>query len=161
MHLGGGQKRGRHGWQSKWCVEQNSTQLLPVLKSLCQTALLPEAQSLINLSSYLIPTRPALASPVPFPGAPRPTDLNALSQSTPPPESTLTKDDLVDLSELYHDLIRICERAEKRGVKIILDAEYRFVVCTSKCQAADLRVPLPQLVSGKNWLNRVIFNHTC
>lgn len=90
-----------------------------------QTALLPDAQSLINLSSYLVHSRPTLPTPIAFPDVPRFSDLDVLSRPTPPSGSKLTPEDLVALSELYSDLTRVCERAAQRGVKIIIDAEYR------------------------------------
>jgi proline dehydrogenase len=31
------------------------------------------------------------------------------------------------LKELHEDLIKICTRARERGVKVIIDAEYRYV----------------------------------
>ncbi|KAJ8088823.1 hypothetical protein PM082_014069 [Marasmius tenuissimus] len=88
------------------------------------TALLPEAQSLINLSKYLTDTRSPL--PVPFPGCPRSTDLDVLHEHNPTRRGPLTDDDIVALRELYSDLRRICTRAQERGVKIILDAEYSW-----------------------------------
>jgi proline dehydrogenase len=39
--------------------------------------------------------------------------------------SPLTSADITALKELYEDLFRICTRAQERGVKIIIDAEYR------------------------------------
>lgn len=37
------------------------------------------------------------------------------------------KEDLEALRELKDDLYRVCTRAKERGVKIIIDAEHRFV----------------------------------
>ncbi|KAF9261971.1 FAD-linked oxidoreductase [Marasmius fiardii PR-910] len=90
------------------------------------TALLPDAQSLINFSKYLIDTRSPL--PVPFPGCPRSTDLDVLHdpQRSGGSCGPLSEDDVVALRELYQDLRRICARAQQRGVKIILDAEYSW-----------------------------------
>ncbi|KAL0573845.1 hypothetical protein V5O48_008109 [Marasmius crinis-equi] len=88
------------------------------------TALLPEAQSLINLSKYLTDTRSPL--PVPFPGCPRSTDLDVLEERDVGHRGPLTDNDISALRELYSDLRRICTRAQERGVKIILDAEYSW-----------------------------------
>lgn len=35
--------------------------------------------------------------------------------------------DVRALKELNEDLVRICKRAAERGVKVIIDAEYRYV----------------------------------
>jgi hypothetical protein len=40
----------------------------------------------------------------------------------------LTPENLDALKDLHADLVRICTRAQERGVRIILDAEYRYVV---------------------------------
>lgn len=98
------------------------------MNSLRQTALLPTA--LISFSRYLLATRPQLRS-VPFPGYAHHTDLDILfrndqklSHDTP----LLTPEEITALRVLYEDLVRICTRAQERGVKIIIDAEYRYVV---------------------------------
>ncbi|ESK84830.1 proline dehydrogenase [Moniliophthora roreri MCA 2997] len=88
------------------------------------TALLPDAQSLINLSKYLIDTRSPL--PVPFPGCPRASDLDVLYDKKRTNTGPLTNEDIKSLRELHSDLRRICTRASERGVKIILDAEYSW-----------------------------------
>ncbi|KAG7090579.1 hypothetical protein E1B28_009686 [Marasmius oreades] len=90
------------------------------------TALLPDAQSLINLSKFLIDTRTPL--PVPFPGCPRSTDLDVLygRHKLNRNGGPLSDDDVIALRELHQDLRRICARAQQRGVKIILDAEYSW-----------------------------------
>ncbi|KAG0703502.1 FAD-linked oxidoreductase-like protein [Suillus ampliporus] len=67
------------------------------------TALLPNAQSLTNLSIYLTHTRAPLEPPVLFPGTPSPSDFS-----------------------LYNDLVRICTRAQERGVRVVIDAEYSW-----------------------------------
>lgn len=88
--------------------------------------MIPDAQSLVRLSQHLVRTRPTLSSPIAFPDAPRFTDLDVLAKTTPPPQSNLTEGDILALSELYADLVRVCERGEKRGVKLIIDAEYTY-----------------------------------
>ncbi|KAI5120872.1 hypothetical protein M0805_008244 [Coniferiporia weirii] len=93
------------------------------------TALLPDARALINLSSHLVKSRSPLAHPICFPGSPRPSDFNVLDIQDPsklPETSPLTVEDIAALKELKDDLIKICQRAKERGVKIIVDAEYRF-----------------------------------
>ncbi|KAF8491276.1 FAD-linked oxidoreductase-like protein [Gautieria morchelliformis] len=89
------------------------------------TALLPNAQCLISLSKHLCQTRPEILSPVPFPGCPQPYDLAFLECGALPP-AALSEGDITALTALYHDLTRIAEGAERRGVKIIVDAEYSW-----------------------------------
>lgn len=91
-----------------------------------QTALLPNHQSIINLSKFLVQNRPT-STKIPFPGTPDPSDLNILYTSSRPTDSPLTDQDIVDLNELHADLNAICKHAQERGVKIIIDAEYRSV----------------------------------
>ncbi|KIK65953.1 hypothetical protein GYMLUDRAFT_38417 [Collybiopsis luxurians FD-317 M1] len=89
------------------------------------TALVPDAQSLIALSSHILATRPQRQLSVPFPGCPRPTDLSVLDDPTPR-SKYLTEKDISSLRELYSDLRRISLRAQQRGVKLIIDAEYSW-----------------------------------
>ncbi|KAF4566625.1 hypothetical protein EYR36_012057 [Pleurotus pulmonarius] len=104
------------------------------------TALLPDAQSLINFSSYIIANRSAPPIPVAFPGYPELSDLDVLYDTTSndakitatdslPANSTaqtLTDEDIASLRDLHSDLIRICQRAQERGVRVIIDAEYSW-----------------------------------
>ncbi|KAL0945593.1 hypothetical protein HGRIS_014752 [Hohenbuehelia grisea] len=91
------------------------------------TALLPDAQSLINLSSYIINHRPPPRVPIPFPGCPETTDLSVLHKSTEQASiGTLSSADITALRDLHDDLVRICARARDRGVRIIIDAEYSW-----------------------------------
>lgn len=89
------------------------------------TALLRDASALIRLSSYLLDTRPTTSSPIPFPGTPRATDLDILYK---PVRRTipLNAEDIALLRDLHADLVRICTRAQERGVTIIIDAEYSW-----------------------------------
>jgi proline dehydrogenase len=88
------------------------------------TALLPDAQSLIALSSHIMATRPQHSPSIPFPGCPRPSDLNVFDGKT---DSRFLDDkDISSLRELYSNLQRICLRAQQRGVKLIIDAEYSW-----------------------------------
>lgn len=41
-----------------------------------------------------------------------------------PETCPLTKEDIAALKELRDDLFRICNRARKRNVRILIDAEY-------------------------------------
>lgn len=87
--------------------------------------MVPDAQALINFSEYLIKTRPPLATSIAFPGCPSPTDMDILVVGKVIPASPLREQDVVDLKELHGNLIRICEHAHRRGVRLIVDAEYR------------------------------------
>lgn len=88
-----------------------------------------------------------LPEPVAFPGKPRPSDLDVLySKSTR--NSPLTQEEAEELRELHEDLNRICTRAQERGVKVIIDAEHRFV--RHCCESLKLysRILLGKLVPG-------------
>ncbi|KAG6877337.1 hypothetical protein C0992_010247 [Termitomyces sp. T32_za158] len=88
------------------------------------SALLPDANILIKFSSYLLATRPTRS--IPYPGCPHASDLDVLRSNHPPPTGTLTPHDIAALRDFHADLVRICERAQARGVKIIVDAEYSW-----------------------------------
>ena len=92
-----------------------------------QTALLPDAQALTRFSVYLTKTRPALSPTIAFPGCPRASDLDCLAVSKLSSESPLTEQDVVDIKDLHSDLVKICARAQERGIRIIIDAEHRQV----------------------------------
>ena len=83
-----------------------------------------DAESLRRLSEYLIAARPRIAGPpIAFPGCPLPTDLDVLSSLSAP--GPLTTADITNLRGLREDLVKICTRAQERGVRLIFDAEYR------------------------------------
>jgi hypothetical protein len=81
--------------------------------------------SLVNFSRYLVNSRPDLPQQIPFPGAPRSSDLDTILGNKNP--IVLSKDDVAALKELYNDLVNICQRGKEKNVKLIIDAEYRFV----------------------------------
>ncbi|KAG6910629.1 hypothetical protein DXG01_009138 [Tephrocybe rancida] len=85
------------------------------------SALLPDANVLIRFSSHLMATRPKRG--VAFPGCPHSSDLDVLNN---PPTDTLTASDIAVLRDFHADLVRICQRAQERGVRIIVDAEYSW-----------------------------------
>ncbi|KAF7367645.1 Proline dehydrogenase [Mycena sanguinolenta] len=89
------------------------------------TALVPDASALIRLSSHILSTRPPTSSPqVVFPGNPTSSDLDILDAQAP--KSDLSASDLAILRDLRADMERICTRAEARGIRIIIDAEYSW-----------------------------------
>ena len=96
------------------------------------TALLPDAQALVALSSSIVQSRkdprtPANHAAIPFPGSPRIEDLDVILK--PPSHSTaLTPAQISSVRELYDNMVRICTRAQERGIKIIIDSECRYVV---------------------------------
>lgn len=94
------------------------------------TALLPDASALLALSSFIVESRKdhrtSAAIHVPFPGSPRIDDLDVILKT--PTIGHLTPAQVSGVRELYDDLVRICTHARERGVKIIVDAEYRYVV---------------------------------
>ncbi|KAJ6581555.1 FAD-linked oxidoreductase-like protein [Mycena capillaripes] len=90
------------------------------------TALLPDASALIRLSSQIISTGlPAFAPEVVVPGNPTSFDLDVL-YTPKAPRGDLSDADLAMLRELHKDLQLICARAQARGVRIIIDAEYSW-----------------------------------
>ncbi|THH17138.1 hypothetical protein EW146_g3612 [Bondarzewia mesenterica] len=91
------------------------------------SALLPDAQSLVNLSVYLTKARPA-RSAIAFPGYPRASDLDCLTSDQIKGESPLTEQDIHDIKDLHSDLVKICSRAQERDIRIIIDAEYRHAL---------------------------------
>ena len=113
---------------------------LPVIKgrrtwvAIKITALLPDAHALIALSSSIVKSRknprtPAEYASVPFPGSARIDDLDIILKTPSTGSvSALTSAQISDIRELYDNLVRICTRAEEKGIKIIVDAEYRYVV---------------------------------
>ncbi|KAF8627274.1 hypothetical protein AX17_006319 [Amanita inopinata Kibby_2008] len=91
------------------------------------TALLPDAHALINLSKHIVRTRPShRAQAVPFPGSPLSSDLAVLDASRSTESLDLTQEDIKVVRELHADLERICAHAQRRGVKVIMDAEYSW-----------------------------------
>jgi proline dehydrogenase len=88
-----------------------------------QTALLPDPQALVRLSQHLVFSRPS--SPIPFPGSPTHQDLDILTTSEDSP--FLSYSDRTVLRNLQADLFRICQRGKERRVKVVIDAEHRFV----------------------------------
>ncbi|KAJ6459606.1 FAD-linked oxidoreductase [Mycena sanguinolenta] len=89
------------------------------------TALVPDASALIRLSSHIVSARPPTSLPqVVFPGNPTSSDLDILDAQAP--KGDLSASDLVILRDLRADMERICTRAEARGIRIIIDAEYSW-----------------------------------
>ncbi|KAJ7649533.1 FAD-linked oxidoreductase [Mycena polygramma] len=90
------------------------------------TALVPDASALIRLSSHIISSRPPTSSPtVVFPGNPTPSDLDVLYMPKMP-RGNLSATDVAMLRDLHADLEAICTRAQARGVRLIVDAEYSW-----------------------------------
>ncbi|KAA1468315.1 FAD-linked oxidoreductase [Dentipellis sp. KUC8613] len=113
------------------------------------TALLPNAQALINFSDYLTKTRPPLKTAIAFPGCPRSTDLDIIASEKTPADSRLTEQDIIDLKDLHADLVKICERAQERGVRIIIDAEHTWYQPAIDAFSLALMRQFNQLPKGK------------
>ena len=65
---------------------------------------------------------------IPFPGSPLPLDMDiiySLEQKARDNDPSMTPQDIQDIHDLYNDLTKICERAQDRGVRLLMDAEYR------------------------------------
>ena len=94
---------------------------IPCLK----TALVPDHEVLRRLSAYLVEVQrkdPHIPH-IDFPGCPRSSDIEILGRSTPPPG--VSSSDLADIVDLYQDLRKICQHAQEKNVRIIIDAEHR------------------------------------
>ena len=102
------------------------------------TALLPDSHALIAWSSHIAASRKSLPpssieATVPFPGTARIEDMDIILRSPSPNSSSslsashppLTPTQIHHIRELYTDLVRICAHAKEKGVKVIVDAEYR------------------------------------
>ena len=93
------------------------------------TAMLPDASALLALSSFIVESSQKdrmIRGAIPFPGSPRIEDLDVVLKT--PSIGHLTPTQVSGVRELYDDLVRICTHARERGIKIIVDAEYRCVV---------------------------------
>jgi len=106
-----------------------------------QTALVPNAQTLINFSNYITQSRNLKPDSVPFPGCPRSTDLDIIFDPGASSLALLSKEDVMDLRELCGELDMVCEHARRRGVKIIIDAESRCVLWLTLLYVDNLPVP--------------------
>lgn len=100
------------------------------------TALVPDAHALIALSSRITESRKSLPKSskhavVPFPGSARIDDLDIILHPSKPKSSDdripLAPADIQQIQRLYADLSKICAHAREKGIKIIVDAEYRLV----------------------------------
>ncbi|RXW18987.1 hypothetical protein EST38_g6864 [Candolleomyces aberdarensis] len=146
------------------------------------TAMLPNANALINFSKCITMTRERMQGArsasfepssdhqayerlhaishgrdsvpvelIPFPGSPFPSDMNFILSSTESRDgSGLTPEDIHDLRELYNDLLSICKRAQERGVKLILDAEYSWYQPAMDALALALMRQFNALPSGSS-----------
>lgn len=88
-----------------------------------------DAETLRRFSTYLVENRPRVDAEIAFPGCPLPSDLDVLASSfsSSLAAGPLTESDLVALRELREDLAAVCTRAQQRAVRVIFDAEYRWV----------------------------------
>ncbi len=122
------------------------------------TALVPDANALIALSSRITESRKSLPKSskdaiVPFPGSARIDDLDIILHSPDPkpsdPRIPLAPADIQQLQTLYANLSKICAHAREKGIKIIVDAEYRFVAANTILLLTHTHYS-PQLVPTRN-----------
>ncbi|KAL5518438.1 PUT1_2 [Sanghuangporus vaninii] len=117
-------------WQAKMGKGETGAELggRKTFVAMKLTALIPNPNTLLNLSRYLTHTRSSSSPNVPFPGVPRPTDLDILSVDPfdLPPTCPLTKEDLESLNALKEELFKLCRRAKERGISVCIDAEYSW-----------------------------------
>ena len=92
--------------------------------SIKMSAMLPDANALVAVSSFIV--KSLSPSAIPFPGSPKVEDLDVILKT--PCTGHLTPAQVSGVRELYNDLVKICTRARERGIKITIDAEYRYVV---------------------------------
>lgn len=93
------------------------------------SALLPDASALLALSSSIVESSQKdhmIRGAIPFPGSPSIEDLDVILKT--PSIGHLTPAQVSGVRELYDDLVRICTHARERGIKIVVDAEHRYVV---------------------------------
>ncbi|KAF5328486.1 hypothetical protein D9611_014534 [Ephemerocybe angulata] len=85
----------------------------------------PQFERLLDISKGGDSIRAEL---IPFPGTPLPSDLEILkgSKHTTNDKMAMTTQDIDDIYDLYNDLVKICTRAQERGIKVLLDAEYSW-----------------------------------
>ena len=126
------------------------------------TALLPDSHALIAWSSHIAASRKFLPpstieATVPFPGTARIEDMDVILRSPPPNSSSLstshpplTPTQIHHIRELYADLVRICAHAKEKGVKVIVDAEYRCDVFSVSYLNMALMMIFAQLVPASN-----------
>ncbi|KAF8603115.1 FAD-linked oxidoreductase [Ceratobasidium sp. AG-I] len=89
------------------------------------SALVPSADSLKRMSTFLLQSRPK--DDVPYPGTPSSFDMVIFRGSKEGLlKGGLTEDDVTDLRTLYEDLRGVCNRARERGVRLIFDAEHTW-----------------------------------
>jgi proline dehydrogenase len=97
------------------------------------TALVPDARAILTLSLSIVESRKDLRTPakyavVSFPGSPRIENVDVtLKPSSTDRPTALTHAEISSVWELYDNLVNICTRAQERGIKIVIDAEYRYV----------------------------------
>lgn len=107
---------------------QNRVNGLPASKTWTAvklTALLPDAESIERLSTYLCKTQASSSiRSIPFPHSPTSKDLAVLSERTPP--APLTVEDIESIKELYGDLKSICIKAKQQDVTLVFDAEHTW-----------------------------------
>ncbi len=128
---------GRKTWVAVKLVraESNSTRIHSTLQTE-QTALLPDSNALIKLSALLAKNRP-VNKQIAFPGCPSPPDLTAFYEKSLS-NSHLSAIDIEDLKNLHNNLVRICSRAQERGVRINVDAEHRYVRFSRLCLLSNV-----------------------
>lgn len=123
------------------------------------TALLPDAHALIALSSSIVASRkdPRTAAKeeaaIPFPGSARIEDLDIILKTPSNGHSTLTPAQISGVRELYNNLVRICTRAQERGIKIIVDSEYRYLVLKIKIK---IHASFTNLLNSDSWYQPAI-----
>lgn len=96
-----------------------------------QSGMVPDSQSLLHFSAYLTrsQSQTPLKPPIAFPGCPRASDMDIIlsPKAKARDRSPMTERDVQDVRALYEDLARIGRKAQERGVKLIIDSEYRCV----------------------------------
>ena len=87
--------------------------------------MVPSPDILKRFSIYLLRHKPSNVPPVTYPGYTAITDLDILIGENKANDQ-LSISDIRALSELKDDLFRLCSRAQERGVRVMVDAEYRW-----------------------------------
>lgn len=105
------------------------------------TALLPDAESIERLSTYLAPRESdstdrwawlrghTKATRVPYPHTPECDEFDGLlAERKVDPASPLTQEDIESIRELYDNLRGLCRTAKEKGVTVVFDSEHTWCV---------------------------------
>lgn len=89
--------------------------------------MVPSPDILTRFSACILRHKLDSRTHVIYPGYISRTDLDILTAKSFPGDQ-LSVSDFIALRELKDDLTRLCTRAQERGVRVMIDAEYRSAI---------------------------------